>query len=371
MDSPMHRGVISVDLNGRKFGVSTLVVGEKFAQEVPDVGAFRELAAGLRQRSALLGITTASEVLIKDEIYDAYARDLTLLKSAIADCDECVRAAVRASVITGGDKRTAEERAVKTWEFLQGAIPPVGATQLIRLSHIRAAKPAPELLDALKEDFGFAVERVMKHLAGWLQVLVEEELVGLVEWTADLDVCRYHFFRHEVTERVLGRERREEHVFDPAKRLGERNERRVVEERRILREQFRERHVHHIVRAKLHRLGEYPEPVPAHVAEFLDAVPDLFRQHLHIVDGTITMEEVLRRRIGASEEVEVEVIETYKYSPGVIFGPFNLIGWSADDLRGKIVLYRDQREARAVGRAAERKELALQLKGVTGHLFRA
>src|SRR2546425_11808393 len=75
----------------------------------------------------------------------------------------------------------------------------------------------------------------------------------------------------------------------------------------------------------------------------IDAIPPSLHPHVHIVEGTITMEEVLRRQVGEEQFVKSEVVSVDKYSPGVLFGHFNLLGWSGDDLASGSVFYAIQR----------------------------
>ena len=165
-----------------------------------------------------------------------------------------------------------------------------------------------------------------------MQSLAEKELVGLVDWAA-ADVCRYHYFRHRWSEGVIREGIRREQRYDKAKPYGQRTEDRAVKEKVVQQEQFKERHIHHIVGAKMHPLAEYPQPVPKHVRVFIDSVPQWLRPHLRIVEGTITTEEVLERKVSSETVVKSEVLSVSKYSPGILFGEFNLIGWSADDLK--------------------------------------
>lgn len=78
------------------------------------------------------------------------------------------------------------------------------------------------------------------------------------------------------------------------------------------------------------------------------------------------MEERHRRMVAESTRTETEVLAVYKYSPGVLLGPFNLIGWSADDLATGGVFSPKQK-------AAKRKPRSVggHLKRVSGHLFTA
>jgi len=44
------------------------------------------------------------------------------------------------------------------------------------------------------------------------------------------------------------------------------------------------------------------------------------------------MEELVKLKVSETTTIEKEVLSSYKYSPGVLLGPFNLIGWSSDDI---------------------------------------
>lgn len=94
-----------------------------------------------------------------------------------------------------------------------------------------------------------------------------------------------------------------------------------------------------------------------HIAAFLNSVPASLEPHLSIVEGMITMEERHRRLIAEGTRTETEILSVYKGSPGVLLGPFNLIGWSDDDLASGGVFSSKQK-------AAQRKP-----HSVSGHLF--
>ena len=317
---------IEVELEGRQYGTHGAVEG-KFLQAVP--WSFQEFAAGIRQQSALLALAASPE-LEKQAIFDAYAKDLAVLERYVSEFEACAKQAIRSSIADRRDT-TDHEHVEKTWQQLKDEIPPLGRTPLLQLPYTRAAKEAETLLAELKAEFEDAVQRVLQLFTFWFHRLVERELVGLVEWAA-LDVCRFHYFRHERTDTVLDERTRVEKTVERTRLMGQRTEERTIRERLVRRELFRERHVHHIVNAKLYRLDEYPERVPARVREFLNAVPVWLRTCLQIVDGQMTMEEVLRRKTSEGTVIESEVRAVYRYCPGVLLAPFNLIGWSADDL---------------------------------------
>jgi hypothetical protein len=89
---------------------------------------------------------------------------------------------------------------------------------------------------------------------------------------------------------------------------------------------------------------------------------------MHIVEGTITKEEVFRHQVDEQQFVKSEVLSVDKYSPGVLFGHFNLIGWSGDDLKSGSVFYGIQQ---AVQKQARKRRAAARKSRLIGHLFTA
>jgi len=358
MDTTSDR--VLVDLGGRRFAAAA--PEERFAQPIPNVELFRELAAAIRQGSRLLALKP-EELQTKTPIYGAYAKDLALLRRYHTEFQDCVRSAVRCSIsgVAPGNERAWEEM----WQLLAGQIPTTETVQPLRLPHTIAAKPIPELVTDLQAEMHKGVERTLKPLADWLQLLAESELVGLVEWSG-VDVCCYSYFRHEFTNTVTKGSKRNEVTVDDSQPFGSRTTYRILRDRTVVTHQVQERHVHHVVDAKVHKVAGYPHPVPQHVAMFLDSVPASLEPHLSIVEGTITMEERHRRLLAEGTRTETEVVSVYKGSPGVLLGPFNLIGWSSDDLASGGIFSSKQKAAkRKSGSTRER------LRRATGHLFSA
>lgn len=351
---------VLMDVGGRRFAAAT--PEERFTQPIPNVELFRELAASIRQGSALLTLRE-DELAIKSPVYAAYARDLALLRRYHAEFQDCVRSSVRCSIsgVAPGRERAWEE----AWQLLATQIPSAGDVQPLRLPHTLAAKSIPELVADLQAEMHEGVERTLKPLADWLQLMAESELIGLVEWSG-VDVCCYSYFRHEFTAAVTRGKKREEITRDDSQPLGSRTTYRILQDRTIVTRQVQERHVHHVVDARVHKVVDFPHPVPPYVALFLDSVPPSIEPHLSIVEGTITMEERHRRLIAEGTRTETEVLSVYKGSPGVLFGPFNLIGWSSDDLASGGVFSSKQKAAKQKsGSAGER------LRRASGHLFTA
>ncbi|MDP3734933.1 MAG: hypothetical protein Q8R39_00720 [bacterium] len=330
-----------------------------------DTGVFSELRAAMRRESVLLVL---EDNIAKEAIYRAYKQDLQLLQKYQQEFEALIQAAVRyAIIVNGSSSRQGRQRSQETWELLKTQIPGGQTALLIDLHHTRAGLPVPQLLEELKNEFRSGVSHILRSLAEWLRVLVANEFIGLVDWT-DLDVCRYHYFKHEVTKEVVSERTRNETSFDGSKPYGSRTEYRTVRDREIHERQLRERHVHHIIRAKLHGIKEYPHRVPRNVAAFIDAIPASLQPHVHIVEGMITKEEVLRRQVGEERSVSSEILSVWKASPGVLFGYFNMIGWSGDDLKSGGVFYGLQKEAQ---RRASKQRAAARRNRLVGRLFTA
>ncbi len=356
---------ISLELMGRRYNSEDLSSTEWSSQTITDAGIFSEIVASIRHQSALLTLKDTSD---KESIYAAYTRDLKLLQRYQREFEACVREAVRCAIIAdGGGIKQQQQRWEETWELLKAQIPLPANKLLIDFPYTRAALPISQLLMEMKSEFNRGVEQILRPLADWLYVLVEGEFIGLVEW-GDLDVCRYHYFKHEITREVMTEQRRVERSFDPKQPYGSRNQIKLIRDQNILRRQFHERHVHHIIRAKLHQFEEYPHRVPKHVAAFINAIPASLQPHMHIVEGTITKEEVFRRQVGQEQFFRSEVLSVDKYSPGILLGHFNLIGWSGDNLKSGSVFYGIQQ---VVQKQARKRRAAERRSRVIGHLFTA
>lgn len=344
-------------------GKPTLPFADPSRRVTSNDGIFNEIRAILRQQSALLAI---GEISSKKPVYTAYATDLQMLKRYQEDLEKLIQNAVRFSIICHGRNRDQERRWETTWEILFAQMPTQATALLMDLPYTRAALPVSQLLTELKQEFDRGIGMVLNPFAEWLDLLTGLEFIGLVEWS-DINVCRYHFFRHEITEEVIGqRERKEVHTY-PSRPFGSRNEALIIRDRDIRRRQFQERHVHHIVEAKLYRPEEYLFRVPRNVAMFMDAIPKSLITHIRIVEGTITKEEVYRHQVAEENLVRSDVLSVTKYSPGILFCQrYNLMGWSGDDLRSGGVSYAIQRMAQ---RKARNEWVSKKAKRLMGHLL--
>lgn len=321
---------VEATLGGCQFGTG-FVDENVFTHDVPE--ALRVLAINLNEQSMLLALQPSNE-LQKRQVYDAYRNDLQLLENRISDFEDCVKLAVRCATLArrSESEEKAREEANRLWEEIKKEIPPIGKKPLLSLDHILAAKPAVEILETLKQRFEQSVSDTLRLFICWLQLLVDHEFVGLVEWS-DLDVARYHYFVHDRRYEVVKEQAGHESVVDPSKDFGEQTTITEFRDQTIRTRRYLERHVHHIVDARIHDLIDYPAPVPARVRDFLEGIPQWLRPLLQIVSGDITTEEIIRRKTRDETSVESEITSVWKGSPAVTLGNFALIGWNDDDVR--------------------------------------
>jgi hypothetical protein len=328
---------IEATLGGRTFGTPTLG-NDVFEQDVPEV--FRSLALDLQDRSALLALQASVE-LTRDNVIEAYRADITLLGERVGALEKCVLLAIRCSIFPRhranqlARRDDFQKEADRLWQEIQQEVPSMGRQSLLRLDSDLAAKQPVHILDTLQRQFKASVRRIPQLFACWLQLLVEKELIGLIEWT-DVDVGRYHYFKRARQEDTL-----REHVVsdsvehDPSQLFGSRNIYRTVIDKTARIRHFSERHVHHIVRSRADSLEEYSQKVPSYVADLIDGLPAFMRPLCEIVSGDITHEEIVRWT--AKDEVSIIRDESvWKGSPALALGGiFALAGWSSDDMRGE------------------------------------
>ena len=350
----MSNTQVAFEFHGRTYGIKA-PERKKFFEEIPEF--LLPIGTEITEQSQLLKLAPATAG--KQAIYDAHTADLKLLKRYEAEFEAFLHAAVKASIeikdpaqrAYANHNSTPESRVKKVWKELLGRIPPVAKLPLLELDCYRAAKDASVMLSELQADFPQSAERLLRRFALLLHLFCERDLIGLIEWTAE-DVCRYHYFRQPQSREVLDRRTEQSYSHHPERALGERNElkEKDVETTRVTR--VEERHVHHVVNARSFPLTDYPDKVPASAAVLINSAPAWLKQHLSIVGGTITLQEIVRTQL--SQEVKDEVIResVTKGSPAAVLGDFNFFGWSSDDLRGKTAYYAGQ----TTGILAEKKE---------------
>ncbi len=322
---------ISMLVDGRQYGIHA-PSEQLFEQPVPPI--FRSIADEIWSQSAILALSEYG--VTKDQIFAAYQCDLKLLQKYLGDFEQMIRSAIQCSIMCSEGNGLSYD---KQWEMFQAQLPILGKDPLLKLSSDRAAKPVTTLLQELKDEFERGVVRVVTRMAFWIQMLVNNEFVGILKWNGP-DVCNYHYFLHEKDEKVVGREENTVHERNDSDVPGEMMTVTKTTHTAVQQRELRERHTHHIVNAKRFELSKFAQQVPMRIAEFIKSVPSWLIPHLQIVTGEMTMEEVRRTKVG-DKTVVTETMSVWKHDPAVVFGRFALLGWTDDEIRSESVIRRN------------------------------
>lgn len=355
-DTAFPEDVLPVVIDGRRFG-QPMAVTDAYEQPVPAV--FARIAEETADKSRLLAIPKGTTD--KQTLFQAYKSDLALLEGRLNDFEHMVKAAVRHSIVLAQTSAKLED----IWPKLEEKIPPIGREALLALRAEDAAKPAAALAAHLKEEFSRGLARVVRRMAHWLQIIVEHEFVGIVGWTAP-DVCKYFYFVRTGKRSVISQKEKNTTEVDPTVRYGRQTTYTRAVERIVNITEDLERHTHHLVNAKCSRLSEFVLPLPPRVKEFLESVPSWIAPHLEAVSGDITMEQILRRKVGEDMKLETEIISVFKASPAISLGGFALIGWSESDLEkeGRVFSPLQTAQGQVIKKGRRRDDVLLAL-GIT------
>ena len=315
-------------LGNRRIG-SGEISEEAFGAQVP--AEIRQLLEDLSGRSELLKLTNDAE-LTSEAIFAARSDDLRMLERRISEFERVVDTAVRTAIqaqAKGDDVRKVAESA---WQKLRASIPPVASRALLKLDSDRATLEPTALLEELKTEFHESVNHVGRLFTAWLQLLAEQEIVGLVHHTSPA-VARYHYFLYEVVQERMTVGHREEVSVDESKPFGQRTTYHRLRDDAVWQSSTRLRETHHIVGARVESVGDFAEAMPPRVVDLLKVVPDWLRASLQVVSGEITQIDTHRTQL--SDEARIETIEESVAigSPALVLGPFVLAGWSARDLK--------------------------------------
>jgi hypothetical protein len=316
-----NKNNVSMVLDGRRYGQKNSPT-QLFEQPLPP--GFQPIAQEMWNKSALLKLTETAD---KKQIFTAYKADLQLLQKYLNDFEHMVQAAIRQSIVCSkGNELNAE----KQWEQFRDQLPVMGKDPLLKLSSDRAAQAPHQLQLELREEIEQGVIRVVTRMAFWLQLLVDNEFVGLVTWTAP-DVCNYHYFFREKEQKTVDVKENTVRQRSDSNVPGQLMQATQTVDITLQRRDLRERHTHHIVNVSKSSIADSVEHVPHRVAAFLADVPDWLIPHLHIVTGEMTMEEIHQKELG-NETVTHRTTSTWKYDPAITFGRFAMIGYTGEEV---------------------------------------
>ena len=205
--------------------------------------------------------------------------------------------------------------------------------------------------EVIRSDFDRALRQAVNEFVGQvfetLEHMVDEQMVGLIEWFGG-NVCRYHFFKAVVehtAEELSGEFDDDDDIaFDmdddddsfvdaTAQSMPIRHVHRLA------------RHEHHAINAFCTSIDNSRVVIPDNVQQMIATIPDWLRPSVRVVDGTLVRELIVERH----ERTEVTDLPVYGWEPAVIIGHFVLTGWGPREIE-------QQRQQIAVAAAQVRPE---------------
>jgi hypothetical protein len=331
MTSAVLQTALLVTVGGREFGNEAETLGLRLQKPLPPT--FIDIAVAMQNDSALVAL---SGNVSKDEILDAYGKDVEMLNARLNDFRGFVNNIARFSII--GANQMAQnlgERVSKGLELMAKDMPVMTEGALIQLTAELYTLPEAELLEHLRGEMDRAIDRVVRTMALWLDNAVESQVVGLIDWPggADKSACSFYYYRGDVSEHIVDRTRHiEDSKRDMSKPDGRQVTRTITEVTSTKATLRRERHTHEVVRAREHQLAAYVGEIPLFAQEFIAAIPAWLAPFCRTVDGMVVQERVHTTGSESVEETDERVVSVYEYDPAVTCGPFVLLGWGARDL---------------------------------------
>jgi len=263
-------------------------------QGQPRQGVWVEVLGYFLEMSALISLTEPT----KDQVFAAYQRDLAQLEKWAKELRGFFLATIDAACTY---KHGQDALAGK----MKHRIPAPDKWLTIKLDIELASLSTCDLLTNLQDQYRACAEGLINVLAEWLDVLLETEQVGRIEW-ASQGVCSFSFF-------TFNRRVRETH-------------------REILTESLLTWRQHHLVQATAYSLAEYSAPKPNRVSTFLAATPDWLKPFIRVVDGLLVREFTHEMPLGISRAVR---------DPALCFGDAVLLGWTMGEVNGEQRLKRE------------------------------
>lgn len=305
--------IVTLPWRGRSYGMPRLSLEQRYKVEpAPEIGKI--FLEDLITKSAILALPADPSV---EAIFSAYSEDITAIELRRKESDTFlfqVLACAMDYFNVDESKRNSEV------EALTKLLVPLGIMPQIALTAEKCALPARELTAWLKAEFLTEMDRIARRIAVTLHYLADQHVVGLVDWKSS-EILKFHYFTWSVEHSSTTSQKRTGDVMAWNTLTTTQVDTAKIE---------RARHTHHVIRAAVHSLADYKQPMPRHIEALLTHAPVFLRKHLLVVDGT----EVLSEKASeiAGESVKVSTTSVTRYDPAITFGSFVFGGWSADDL---------------------------------------
>ncbi|MFH0739834.1 MAG: hypothetical protein V1819_01685 [bacterium] len=297
--------------------------------EKPLLKLFEDINTDICEGSHLLRLDP--ENADNQSIYKAYGIDIDYLQTKTHEFEKWVFNAVFCSIVASSSGKKAKNnisnpQKMLTMELIKTDLPRLDNNQFIMLGYQQSQKIPKELITDLQQQYKNAVNHMVRMWMMWLEKLVEAKHIGLTQWPhKDSASCLFYFFRKSQGEKTSEVEKK-----TTLKSVVKEEVSKTINTTSII----NERHVHHLVEAKISSLSDY-QKIPRFVRFFLNSTPKWIKKYLMVIDGVATMEEIDKiENIGEISEVVVNRKRSlFLPDPAVTFGPFVLTAWNSKDFK--------------------------------------
>ena len=283
-----------------------------------------------------------------NQAVQAFVRDLNRLKRKLNDVHNLLMAVVIANVVERFESslhiQAQLDRAVN--DLVQ---------ELIQEISLRVSQPKSRLkteltqgslcrlVSVLTEDLERAIELMAEEILNALEVCVQRELIGRIEWVGKT-CCRFNFYKHVVIQKHVAGERESvplsSHWEDD--RLAEAE---YVRHLQGVHERQRQLHQIELMDARRYKFPPESYPLPPQVRGLLDCVAPWLRPLIRYVDGTQILASMDQKELGRKEWTAIDIERVrYRPDPAITLFDYVLTGWTDTEQREAVRLQR-QKEA--------------------------
>jgi hypothetical protein len=213
-----------------------------------------------------------------------------------------------------------------------------------------------------------AVAEFSRHFFELLVNLVDEELIGLVEWLPN-NCCSYHFFRRVEIQTNDVESTRVEFIFVTPKECGletvrQSGDRRAERRQGRLQKSYRfARHQHDVMKAMHSSVRNSRVIMPPAAEQVCEYIPDWLEPFVQVINGTLFRELIVERDVEVSDWGDVELIDEPIVGPeaAIVFGGFVLTDWGPKESAGEQVRREYLRRAKRFATSNRTFEITLMV----------
>ena len=213
-----------------------------------------------------------------------------------------------------------------------------GVTQNISGAEL-FSRPANEYRRDIDNSLSQECEKFAEQFLLQLASLVDQELVGLVEWLPD-DCCRYHFFRQVILQQETERDVDVHDSWDTDQDsdFRPRGNRRETSTTSVKHQIRQARHLHELINAIRTSINNSKVVMPPQIVRLTKSVPEWLYPFVEVIDGQIVREQTIERDIAIEDWTQVVVRDEpiVGIDPGIVIGPYVLSGWGTTEIQQEL-----------------------------------